>query len=58
MEAIEEGLRPYAGEHPAVFKLEKGLQIYAGKYPAVFFGLYRLLRKYRTRVVTPDTHWS
>jgi hypothetical protein len=55
MGAIEERLRPCAGEHPAVFKLEKGLQIYAGKYPAVFFSLYRLLRKDRTRVVTPDT---
>jgi hypothetical protein len=50
---IEE--RPYAGEHPAVFKLEKGLQIYAGKHPAVFFSLYRLLRKDRARVVTPET---
>jgi hypothetical protein len=55
MGAIEERLRPSAGEHPAVFRLEKGLQIYAGRYPAVFFSLYRLLRKDPTRVVTPDT---
>jgi hypothetical protein len=55
MGAIEERLRPYAGEHPVVFRLEKGLQIYAGRYPAVFFSLYRLLRKDHTRVVTPDT---
>jgi hypothetical protein len=53
MGAIEE--RPYTDEHPAVFKLEKGLQIYAGKHPAVFFSLYRLLRKDRARLVTPET---
>jgi hypothetical protein len=46
---------PYAGEHPAVFRLEKWLQIYAGRYPAVFFSLYRLARKDPSRVVTPET---
>jgi hypothetical protein len=55
MGATEERLRPYTGEHPAFFRLEKGLQIYAGKHPAVYFSLYRLMRKDRTRVVTPDT---
>jgi hypothetical protein len=55
MRAIEERLRPYAGEHPAVFRLEKWLQIYAGKHPAVFYSLYRLARKDPARVVTPDT---
>ncbi len=55
MRAVEERLRPYAGEHPAVFKLEKWFQIYAGKHPAVFYSLYRLARKDRARVVTPDT---
>ncbi|MCA1687543.1 MAG: hypothetical protein LC714_02860 [Actinobacteria bacterium] len=55
MGATRERPRPYTGEHPAVFRLEKGLQIYAGRHPAVFFSLYRLLRKDRTRVVTPDT---
>jgi hypothetical protein len=55
MGATEERLRPYTGEHPAVFRLEKGLQIYAGKHPAVFFSLYRLMRKDQTRVVTPET---
>jgi hypothetical protein len=48
-------LRPHAGEHPSVFELEKGLQIYAGKYPLVYYKLYHLLRKDRTRIVTPDT---
>ena len=43
------------GERPALFRLEKGLQIHAGKHPAVFFGLYRMLRKDRARVVTPET---
>jgi hypothetical protein len=52
---IEERSRPDVGEHPAVFRLEKGLQIYAGNYPAVFFSLYRLMRKDRSRMVTPDT---
>ena len=47
--------RPYTGEHPAVFRLEKGLQIYAGRHPAVFFSLYRLARKDRSRMVTPQT---
>ena len=55
MRAIEERLKPNAGEHPAVFRLEKWLQIYAGKHPAVFYGLYRLAGKDRARVVTPDT---
>jgi hypothetical protein len=53
--AIEEQPMPYVGEHPAVFRLEKWLQIYAGRYPAVFFSLYRLARKDRARVVTPET---
>ena len=52
MRAIEERSRPYAGEHPAVFRLEKWLQIYAGRYPSVFFSLYRLAGKDRARVVT------
>jgi hypothetical protein len=47
--------RSHADEHPAVFRLEKGLQIHAGKHPAVFFSLYRLLRRDRGRVVTPET---
>ena len=47
--------RSPADEHPAVFRLEKGLQIHAGKHPAVFFSLYRLLRRDRSRVVTPET---
>ncbi len=55
MLAIEERLRPYTSEHPAVVRLERWLQIYAGKHPAAFFGLYWLMRKDRTRVVTPDT---
>jgi hypothetical protein len=55
MGATRERPGSYTGEHPAVFRLEKGLQIYAGKHPAVFFSLYRLLRKDRSRVVTPDT---
>jgi hypothetical protein len=48
-------LQHHTGEHPAVFKLEKELQIHAGKYPVVYYGLHRLLRKDRTRIVTPDT---
>jgi hypothetical protein len=55
MGATKERPEPRAGEHPAVFRLEKGLQIYAGRHPAVFFSLYRLLRKDRSRIVTPDT---
>ncbi len=55
MGATKERPGPYAGEHPAVFRLEKGLQIHAGKHPAVFFSLYRLLRKDRSRMVTPET---
>src|ERR687886_2916262 len=47
--------RPYADERPAVFRFEKWLQIYAGKHPAAFYTLYRLARKDRARVVTPDT---
>lgn len=47
-------LQSDTGEHPAVFKLEKELQIYAGKYPVVYYGLYHLLQKDRTRIVTPD----
>jgi hypothetical protein len=53
--ATKERPGPHTGEHPAVFRLEKGLQIYAGKHPAVFFSLYRLLRKDRSRMVTPET---
>jgi hypothetical protein len=55
MDATKGGLLPHAGEYSTVFRLEKSLQIYAGKYPAVFFGLYRLMRKDRTRVVSPQT---
>ncbi len=53
--AIEERSRPEAGEHPAVFRLEKWIQIHAGRHPALFFSLYRLLRRDRSRMVTPDT---
>jgi len=53
--AIEKQLGHYADEHPAVFRFEKWLQIYAGKHPAAFYGLYRLARKDRARVVTPET---
>jgi len=42
-------------EHPAAFKFEKWLQMHAGKHPAAFYGLYRLSRRDRARVVTPDT---
>ena len=45
----------YVDEHPAMVRLEKWLQIYAGKHPSAFYGLYRLSRKDRARVVTPDT---
>jgi hypothetical protein len=47
--------RPYAEERPAVFRFEKWLQTHAGKHPAAFYGLYRLARKDRARVVTPET---
>jgi hypothetical protein len=52
---IEERFEPYADGHPAVFRFEKWLQIYAGKHPTAFYGLYRLARKDRGRVVTPET---
>ena len=55
MISIEERVEPYTDEYPAVFRFEKWLQIYAGKHPAVFFSLYRLARKDRSRVVTPET---
>ena len=45
----------YVDEHPAMVRFEKWLQIYAGKYPSAFYGLYRLSRKDRARVVSPDT---
>ena len=45
----------YADESPAVFRFEKWLQTHAGKHPAAFYGLYRLARKDRARVVTPET---
>ena len=51
----EKRSKPYAGERPAVFRFEKWLQTHAGKHPAAFYGLYRLARKDRTRVVTPET---
>jgi hypothetical protein len=47
--------RPYADERPAVFRFEKWLQTHAGKHPAAFYGLYRLARKDRARIVTPET---
>jgi hypothetical protein len=47
--------RPYADERPAVFRFEKWLQTHAGKHPSAFYGLYRLARKDRARVVTPET---
>jgi len=55
MGATKERQGPHTGEHPAVFRLEKNLQIHAGKHPAVFFSLYRLLRRDRSRMVTPET---
>ena len=51
----EKRTRPYAEERPAVFRFEKWLQTHAGKHPAAFYGLYRLARKDRARVVTPET---
>jgi hypothetical protein len=55
MKAIEERFGSYVDERPAVFRFEKWLQTHAGKHPAAFYGLYRLARKDRARVVTPDT---
>ncbi len=55
MKAIEERFGSYVDERPAVFKFEKWLQTHAGKHPAAFYGLYRLARKDRARIVTPDT---
>src|SRR5918912_659425 len=52
---MEERLGSYVDEHPAMFRFEKWLQIYAGKPPSAFYGLYRLARKDRARIVTPDT---
>ena len=51
----EKRSKPYADERPPVFRFEKWLQTHAGKHPAAFYGLYRLARKDRTRVVTPET---
>ena len=51
----EKRFQPYADESPAVFRFEKWLQTHAGKHPAAFYGLYRLARKDRARVVTPGT---
>jgi hypothetical protein len=51
----EKRTRPYAEERPAVFRFEKWLQTHAGKHPVAFYGLYRLARKDRARVVTPET---
>ena len=55
MRTIEERFGSYVDEHTAMFRFEKWLQIYAGKHPSAFYGLYRLARKDRARVVTPDT---
>jgi hypothetical protein len=55
MKAIGERLGSRAGDNPTVFGFEKWLQTHAGKHPAAFYGLYRLARKDRSRVVTPDT---
>ena len=55
MLAIEERLRLYTNEHPAIFSLKKRLQINAGKHPAVFFSFYWLSRRDRTCIVTPET---
>ena len=55
MLAIEERLRLYTNEHPAIFSLKKWLQINAGKHPAVFFSFYWLSRRDRTCIVTPET---
>jgi hypothetical protein len=52
---IEERFGSYVDEHTTMFRFEKWLQIYAGKHPSAFYGLYRLARKDRARVVTPDT---
>jgi hypothetical protein len=52
---IEERFGSYVDEHTAMFRFEKWLQIYAGKHPSAFYGLYRLARKDRARIVTPDT---
>jgi hypothetical protein len=51
----EKRFQPYADESPAAFRFEKWLQTHAGKHPAAFYGLYRLARKDRARVVTPGT---
>src|ERR687890_2581704 len=55
MKAIGERLGSRAGDNPTVFEFEKWLQTHAGKHPAAFYGLYRLARKDRARVVTPET---
>jgi hypothetical protein len=55
LKAIEERFGSRADEYPAVFRFEKWLQTHAGKHPAAFYGLYRLARRDRARVVTPDT---
>ena len=55
MKAIEERFESHVDEHPAVFRIEKWLQIYTGRHPSAFYSLYRLARKDRARVVTPDT---
>jgi hypothetical protein len=51
----EKGFEAHADERPFVFRFEKWLQTHAGKHPAAFYGLYRLARKDRERVVTPET---
>jgi hypothetical protein len=55
MRTIEERFGSYVDERPVVFRFEKWLQTHAGRHPAAFYGLYRLARKDRARVVTPDT---
>jgi hypothetical protein len=51
----EKSSGPYADEPASVFRFEKWLQTHAGRHPAAFYGLYRLARKDRARVVTPET---
>ncbi len=55
MRTIEERFGSYVDERPVVFRFEKWLQTHAGRHPAAFYGLYRLARKDRARVVSPDT---
>jgi len=51
----EKSSGPYKDEPASVFRFEKWLQTHAGRHPAAFYGLYRLARKDRARVVTPAT---